>query len=272
MLDALRIAPGTSPGLDRRATRDTLGLADKAEGRVRLRELGAELSELQERLWAEGARALLLVLQGMDTSGKDGTIRGVFRAVNPQGLRVVSFRKPSEVELSHDYLWRVHGAAPRRGEIGVFNRSHYEDVGVVRVLDLVDEARWRRRYEHIRAFERLLTDEGTVVRKVWLHISAEEQRERLQARLDEPHKHWKFNVADLDARRAWHRYQAAYEEAIAETSTAEAPWYVVPADRKWVRDVAVATLLADTLRAMDPQPPPPVAELAGVAIPEPDAT
>jgi PPK2 family polyphosphate:nucleotide phosphotransferase len=271
VLDDLRIDPGTTPDLASRPTGSRLGIEDKDAGRERLAALGAELSHLQERLYAEGRRSVLLVLQGMDTSGKDGTIRRVFHAVNPQGVRVTSFKKPSELELAHDYLWRVHAAVPRRGEIGIFNRSHYEDVGVVRVLGLVEEERWRRRFDHIRAFERLLSDEGTVVRKVWLHISPEEQAQRLQDRLDEPDKHWKFNVADLDARRAWHRYLAAYEEAVAETSTAQAPWYVVPADRKWVRDVAVATLLVDTLRAMDPQPPPADADLAAVVLPEPDA-
>ncbi len=266
MLDALRVDPGTTPGLAGRDTRDTLGLGDKDAGRDRLHAAWDTLRDLQARLWAEDERALLLVLQGTDTAGKDGTIRKVFRGVNPQGVRVASFKKPSEVELDHDYLWRVHDQVPARGQIGIFNRSHYEDVGVVRVLGLVPEGRWRARYRHIREFERLLTDEGTTIVKVFLHISRDEQRERLQARIDTPEKHWKFNTGDLDLRARWDDQVAAYEEAIAETSTPWAPWYVVPADRKWVRDVAVAELLVTTLREMDPTPPPPDPALRGLVV------
>jgi PPK2 family polyphosphate:nucleotide phosphotransferase len=182
----------------------------KKAARKALAELAGRLGELQARLYAEGKQALLIVLQGMDTAGKDGTIRHVFRAVNPQGVRVTSFKKPTALELAHDYLWRVHRHAPGRGEIGIFNRSHYEDVLVVRVHDLVPPAVWSRRYDHINAFEQLLTDEGTRIVKFFLHISKEEQKERLQARLDNPKKHWKFNPADLAERRHWDDYVAAY--------------------------------------------------------------
>jgi PPK2 family polyphosphate:nucleotide phosphotransferase len=264
--EQLLVEPGTTPDLAGRETRTRLGLEDKDDGHARLAELQARMFELQGRLWAEGQRALLLVLQGMDTSGKDGTIRRVFQGVNPQGMWIRAFGRPSEDELQRDYLWRAHRDVPKRGKIGIFNRSHYEDVGVVRVQQLVPEERWRARYHHIREFERLLVDEGTSIVKVWLHISRDEQRERLQARIDAPEKHWKFEAADIDARRDWDLYEAAYEEAIAETSTDHAPWFVVPADRKWVRDVAVATLLVETLEAMDPQPPPPDPRLSGLRV------
>ena len=200
---------------------------------------------------------MLLVLQALDAGGKDGTIRSVFTGVNPQGVRVVSFKQPSETELAHDYLWRVHHEVPERGAIGIFNRSHYEDVLVVRVHGIVPKHEWRRRYRHIREFERMLADEGTTIVKVFLHISRDEQRERLQSRLDTPDKNWKFRAGDLEDRARWDDFMAAYTDAIAETSTAWAPWYIVPANRKWVRNVAVSTLLVHTLKAMDPKYPPP---------------
>ena len=262
----LKVGEGEPAGLADRATRADLGLDDKDEGHERLHALADELFDLQRRLWAEDARALLLVLQGMDAAGKDGTIRRVMGGLNPQGARVAAFKQPSTEELDHDYLWRVHAEVPRRGEIGIFNRSHYEDVGVVRVMGLADEAVWRRRFRHIREFERMLADEGTEVVKVWLHISKDEQRERFQARLDDPDKRWKFSRGDLDVRARWDDFQAAYEEAITATSTAHAPWYVVPADRKWVRDVAVASIVVSHLEAMDPQYPEPEDELADVVI------
>jgi PPK2 family polyphosphate:nucleotide phosphotransferase len=202
----------------------------------------------------------------MDGAGKDSTIRRVFAGLNPQGCRVVSFGRPHAGELAHDYLWRVHTATPARGEIGIFNRSHYEDVVVARVRGLVPESRWRPRYRHIREFERLLTDEATTIVKVFLNISKDEQRRRLQERLDDPAKHWKFDPGDVEDRGRWDDYRAAYEEAITETSTEAAPWYVVPGDRKWVRDVAVMQLLVDALYRIDPQPPPPPANLDGVII------
>jgi PPK2 family polyphosphate:nucleotide phosphotransferase len=265
--DELRIEPGTSPDLASRETRSRFGLDGKSEGRRRLRELQERLRTLQAHLYAEREQALLLVLQGMDGSGKDSTIRRVFEGVNPQGVWVRSFGRPEEAELARDYLWRAHRDVPRRGKIGIFNRSHYEDVGVVRVDELVPPAVWRRRYRHIREFERLLTDEGTTIVKVWLHISPEEQQTRLQRRIDDPDRNWKFEPQDLEARRKWPLYLAAYEEAIAETSTADAPWYVVPAERRWARDVAIASLLVETLEEMEPQLPPPDPRLEGVTIP-----
>ncbi len=259
MLDIsqFRVEPGAAAGLADRDSHSKAGFeGGKAEGKLALPPLRAELAELQTRLWAEGGQKLLVVLQAMDTGGKDGTIRSVFKGVNPQGVRVWSFGVPSEQELAHDYLWRVHLRTPETGMITVFNRSHYEDVLVVRVKELVPEARWRPRYEHITEFERLLADEGTTIVKVFLHISKDEQRARLQARLDEADKHWKFSVGDLEERKRWDAYAAAYEEAISRTSTATAPWYVVPGDRKWYRDLVVARILIDTLESMDPRYPP----------------
>jgi PPK2 family polyphosphate:nucleotide phosphotransferase len=229
-------------------------------------DLQPRLRDLQERLWAEASRAVLLVLQAMDAGGKDGTIRSVFTGVNPQGVRVSSFKVPSGRELMQDYLWRVHAECPERGEIGIFNRSHYEDVVVVRVHGTVPESVWRRRYRHIREFERILTDEGTTVVKIFLLVSRDEQRQRLQARLDTPRKNWKFRTGDLDDRARWDDFVAAYDEAITETSSDWAPWYVVPADRKWVRNVAVSTLLVQTLEALDPHYPPPAPGIESLTV------
>ena len=265
-VEALRVAPGERVDLDGRPTDERLGLADKASARAVRAEVLDELEELHERLWAEAQRSVLLVLQGMDTAGKDGTIRRALSGLNPQGCAVTAFKPPNNVELAHDYLWRVHAACPSRGRLGVFNRSHYEDVVATRVLGTVDEPTWRRRYRHLRDFEQMLTDEGTTLVKVFLHISRDEQRSRLQARLDDPTKRWKFRPEDLDARKHWDGYQSAYEEAISETSTVAAPWWVVPADRKWVRDVAVATLLLETFRRLDPQFPPPDPRLDGLSV------
>jgi PPK2 family polyphosphate:nucleotide phosphotransferase len=229
-------------------------------------KLWKRLAELQERLYAESSRSLLVVLQATDAGGKDGTIRHVFRGLNPQGVRVASFKAPTPEELAHDFLWRVHKETPRQGEVGVFNRSHYEDVLTVRVRELVPEDTWRRRYAHIRDFEQTLTDAGTTIVKLMLHISKDEQRERLQARLDDPAKHWKFNPADLDERARWDAYRAAFEDAISETSTEAAPWYVIPADKKWYRNWIVLRILIETLEAMDPQFPPPAEGLDAVVI------
>lgn len=267
MLDALRVVPGGRAHLQDRDAGDRLGL-EKVPAKLHRNALRDRLRELQRSLWAEDRRAVLLVLQGMDTAGKDSTIRRVFQGVNPQGVTVASFKKPTEEELDHDYLWRVHAKVPGRGEIGIFNRSHYEDVGVVRVNGWIDEATWQRRYQEIKTFERLLTDNGTVIRKVWLHVSRDEQRVRLQERLDDPTKRWKFNPGDLDARAQWDDYMAAYDDALSATSTMNAPWYVVPANRKWVRDVAVLQILVDTLETMDPRPPDPASDLQDIVIPE----
>ncbi|GEM90571.1 polyphosphate kinase 2 family protein [Oceanithermus desulfurans] len=251
-----RIEPGAPVDLMRWPTREDDGFGGgKKTARKQLVELSRRLGELQARLYAEGRQALLIVLQGMDTAGKDGTIRHVFRAVNPQGVRVTTFKKPTALELAHDYLWRVHRHAPARGEIGIFNRSHYEDVLVVRVHGLVPREVWERRYDHINAFEQLLADEGTRIVKFFLHISKEEQKERLEARLANPEKNWKFNPADLAERKLWDAYTEAYRVMLERTSTAAAPWYAVPADRKWQRNLIVARVLVETLEAMDPRFP-----------------
>jgi PPK2 family polyphosphate:nucleotide phosphotransferase len=267
VISTLRVAPGSRANLVDRSTDDTLGRADKEAGRAALADLQVRLRDLQTRLWAESSRSVLLVLQAMDCGGKDGTIRSVFTGVNPQGVRVVSFKVPSGREVIQDYLWRVHQQCPGHGEIGIFNRSHYEDVVAVRVHDLVPKDRWKRRYGHIRAFERLLVDEGTAVVKVFLHISADEQRRRLQARLTTPEKNWKFRLSDLADRERWKDFQTAYDDVLTETSTDWAPWYVVPADRKWVRNVAVSQLLVDTLERMDPRYPLPQPGIEQIVIP-----
>ena len=221
----------------------------------RLATFRQRIEALGSALAAEGTRALLVVLQGRDTGGKDGTIRKVFGDVNPTYCEVHAFRQPTPIELRHDFLWRVHQQVPARGMIGVFNRSHYEDVLVVRVHELVPDTLWRKRYDHINAFERLLTDHGTTVLKFFLHISKEEQRERLEARLEDPAKNWKFQVGDLEERKRWDDYTAAYEEMLERTSTEWAPWYVVPADKKSARDFLVAGVVVDALERLDPRFP-----------------
>ncbi len=266
MIDRLIVTPGDSPRLDERDPRDGLGLEGKQQAKDQLDELIEELAPLQNRLYAEADRSILLVLQGLDASGKDGTIRSVFTGVNPQGCRVVSFNAPTSNEGAHDYLWRIHSACPRRGQIGIFNRSHYEDLVTVRVRGLAPEAVWRRRFAHINDFERLLTDEGTTLIKVYLHLSQEEQRERLQERVDNPEKRWKFRASDLEDRALWDEFRRAFEETLTETSTEWAPWYVVPTDRNWVRNVAVASLLVETLRGLDPQLPEPEEGVEGVVV------
>lgn len=266
-LSSLRVREGEPPELGvREATHTTLGM-EKDAGKARLGYLQERLATLQESLWAEGERSLLLVLQGMDTSGKSGTIGRVFRLVNPEGVKVASFGVPTDHELDHDYLWRVHAQVPPRGTIGVFDRSHYEDVGVARVNGWIDEDTVRQRFDQINAFERLLAENGTTIRKCWLDISAEEQRKELQERIDETDKHWKFNMGDLDVRAQWHDYMRVYAEAMGATSTEHAPWYRIPADRRWVSAVSVAQLMVATLEGLDPQAPPPNPELEGVEVP-----
>jgi PPK2 family polyphosphate:nucleotide phosphotransferase len=266
VLDKLRVEPGHKARLADRDPADKLGLTGKAQGRKQFDLLLPKLADLQTRLAAESARGVLLVLQAMDAGGKDGTIRAVFTGLNPQGVKVEGFKVPAGRESQQDYLWRVHQVVPGRGEIGIFNRSHYEDVLVVRVHGIVPEDRWRKRYRHIREFERLLVDEGTTIVKVMLHISADEQRQRFQERIDDPAKRWKFRAGDLADRARWDDYQAAYEEALTETSTPWAPWYVVPADRNWVRDLAVATLLEHHLAELDPQYPPADPSVVGTKV------
>lgn len=239
---------------------------DKRATRAATEPLTERLAELQDVLWARRHEKVLVVLQGIDTSGKGGTVKHVLGAVNPAGLQVTSFKAPSESELARDYLWRVHANVPAGGEIGVFDRSHYEDVLAVRVLGLVPEERWRRRYDHIRCFERILADEGTTIVKLLLHISKAEQRSRLEARLDKPHKNWKFEFGDLDARAQWDDYQAAFAEAVERTTAPHAPWHVIPADKKWYRNWAVASILVATLEGMDLSWPEPDDDLSEVVI------
>ncbi len=217
--------------------------------------LRLRLNELQTRLRAEERRSVLLVLQAMDAGGKDGTVKSVFREANPMSLEITSFDVPSKDELRHDFLWRVHGRLPARGHIGIFNRSHYEDVLVVRVKNLVPEAQWKTRYDTIKRFEEIASAEGTTFVKIMLHISPDEQRHRLQERIDEPGKRWKFRLGDLDDRKLWHEFQEAYEAALKKTSTADAPWFCVPGDRKWYRNWAVLMILVTTLENMNPQYP-----------------
>ena len=250
------VRAGSHPGLARRSTASTEGApGDRAATDAAAEAQVARLAQLQDRLWAEGRRSLLVVLQGIDASGKDGTIKHVFRGVNPQGVRVASFKEPTALELAHDFLWRVHAQVPAAGEIGIFNRSHYEDVLVVRVHGLVPEQTVRARYDHIVAFERLLAHRGTSVVKLFLHISAEEQARRLAERLERPDKRWKMRAADLVERARWDDYGRAYEEALFRTSTEDGPWYVVPADHKWYRNWVVSEILLHTLEGLDPRYP-----------------
>jgi PPK2 family polyphosphate:nucleotide phosphotransferase len=244
-----KLDPSATPGLSGPAERE------RAAAEVLHKENLDQLRDLQYRLHAERERSLLVVLQGMDAAGKDGTIRNVFRSFDPHALRVVSFKRPTPPELAHDFLWRVHARAPSRGQVAVFNRSHYEDVLVVRVHGAISHEECAARYDHINAFERLLADGGTVILKFFLHISKEEQKKRFQARLESPAKHWKFSPGDLDERARWGDYMSAYEDALAECSTERAPWYVIPADRKWYRDWAVSTILREALESMRPALP-----------------
>jgi PPK2 family polyphosphate:nucleotide phosphotransferase len=238
----------------------------KDADRERLSAIGAQLDDLQEKLHAQRHRRVLLVLQGMDTSGKDGTVRAVFHDVDPLGLRIVPFKAPSEREASHDFLWRVHAQAPMAGEFAIFNRSHYEDVLVPRVLKLIDDDECERRYRHIREFESLLADSGTTIVKCFLHISKDTQRERLQARIDDPTKHWKFDVSDIEARKQWDDYQQAYMNLLGVTSTEYAPWYIIPGDSKTHRNVMVAELVLRTMQGMKLDFPPAKESLKGVKV------
>ncbi|HEX9645270.1 MAG TPA: polyphosphate kinase 2 family protein [Acidimicrobiia bacterium] len=266
-MDRYRVLPGATVSLADWDPADSGGFGgDKSAARDRLRDLVERLADLQYLLWAEDRNKLLVVLQALDTGGKDGIIRHVFGGVNPQGVRVANFKAPTPDELAHDYLWRVHARTPGSGEIVVFNRSHYEDVLVVRVLGLVAQERWERRYTHINDFEALLVDEGTTILKFFLHISKDEQRKRLQERLDDPAKNWKFSVGDLDHRARWDDYTAAFEAVLERTSTEHAPWYVVPADRKWYRDLVVAETIVSTLEGLAMHLPPPEEGLGGIVV------
>ena len=251
--------------LARRDPGETFGW-DKAVAKAALAGELKALAELQLQLFAEQRRGLLVVLQATDAGGKGGTIRTVFAGLNPSGVHVTSFGVPSDEELAHDYLWRVHAHAPRRGAIAVFDRSHYEDVLVVRVKGLVPEERWRKRYGHIRDWEQMLVDEGFGVVKLFLNVSPEEQRERLQDRIDDPTERWKFRLGDLDDRARWDDYVDAYQDAIRKTDAPDAPWYVVPGDRKWVRNLVVARILRHHLEQLDPQWPAPEPGVDGLVV------
>jgi PPK2 family polyphosphate:nucleotide phosphotransferase len=260
MRDLLRAPAG---GLDAVDPGHTQGVRKK-HARERLPDVQAELDDLQERLWAEQRRAVLVVLQGTDTSGKDGTVEHVMSGLNPQGVHVHSFKEPTPQELRHDFLWRVRRQVPGPGVIGIFNRSHYEDVLIGRVAGLASPAEIERRYEAINRFEAALTAAGVTLVKVILHISFEEQRERLVQRLEDPDKHWKFDVSDLEKRSQWDDYRTAYDLAISRCSTAEAPWYVVPANARWFRNYAISHLLLETLRELDPRYPRPALDVHGL--------
>lgn len=249
------VTPGSRLPLEDDDARPPRDLSSGDELKDELKRLTERLEELQRALYAECKRSLLIVIQGRDTSGKDGLIRKVFGPLDSQGCVVTAFKKPSDLELSHDYLWRVHQAVPPRSVIGIFNRSHYEDVLIVRVRKLVSEATWSRRYSHINDFERMLTDSGVTILKFFLHISKKEQKERLEERLKDPSKNWKFNPGDLDERALWDDYTEAYREMLARCSTEWAPWYLVPADKKTARDVMVADVVVRTLEKLDPQFP-----------------
>jgi len=266
-MDRYQIKPGVSIDLSQWDPNDkSLFPVSKKEGKKLLPALNQELETLQELLFAEGKHKILIVLQAMDTGGKDGTIRHVFEGVNPQGVKVASFKAPTRKELAHDYLWRIHKHTPGKGEIVIFNRSHYEDILVVRVHDLVPEAVWSRRYEHIQAFEKLLADEGTTILKFYLHIDQEEQKERLQARLDDPEKIWKFSKGDLDERKLWDKYLSAFEVALEKTSTENAPWYVIPANRKWYRNLVISSIIIEKLKSLNMSFPEPEEDLDGIVI------
>lgn len=261
--------PGTIVDLASLPTRsDREWEGDKKEGRKRVKDLAKDLRDLQRVFYADGSHRLLIVLQAMDTGGKDSTIRDVFGRMNPQGVRVTSFGVPTTPELAHDYLWRVHPHVPGNGQIAIFNRSHYEDVLVVRVANLAPEGRWRRRYDHIVAFEQMLADEGTTIVKFFIHISREEQKERLESRLENPDKNWKFNPADLDTRARWDDYADAYAEMLGRTSTARAPWYVIPGDRKWYRKLIIGEITVDLLRSLHLRYPTNSEDLSAVVIPD----
>ena len=249
--DALVVPPGSAFDLSDRPTRDKRLFEDKKEARVSLEEDAAAIDELQDKLYAVGDRALLVVLQGMDTAGKSGVIRNVFAQTSPLGMQVEAFKAPSSTELAHDYLWRIHAAVPRKGFIGIFDRSHYEDVLVVKVRGFAPPEEVERRYGQINAFEEHLVENRVTVLKFMLHVGYEEQGERLRERITEPHKRWKFNPRDLDDRARWGEFQSAYETAVRRCSTDHAPWYVVPADSRTRRNAMIARIVRGTLEDMN---------------------
>ncbi|KAA2237620.1 polyphosphate kinase 2 family protein [Salinarimonas soli] len=265
-LDAFLVEPGATIDLEALDPRDRSRFPDEESARAGIEADAKAIDDLQDRLYAEGRRSLLVVLQGTDTSGKDGTIRHVFGATGPLGVHVHPFGPPSREELAHDFLWRIHRACPARGTIGIFNRSHYEDVLVGRVRGLAPPEVIEQRYAQINDFERLLVESGTVVLKFMLNISKAEQGKRLQGRLDDPAKHWKFNEGDLADRALWDEYREAYRIMLERCSTAHAPWRVIPADRKWARNAAIAAIVRATLEAMDPRYPETTLDASSIVI------
>src|SRR5262245_10079097 len=264
--ERLLVKPGSRVSLARFDADQTFGWTRETAAAQQL-QYEQRLTDLQARLWAEDKRSLLIVLQGIDAAGKDGTIRHVMDAFNPQGCRVAAFKQPTTAELEHDFLWRIHAQAPGRGEVAIFNRSHYEDVLVVRVHKLVSRSVWQDRYRQINEWEQMLTEAGTTVVKLFLYIDKDEQRKRLQARLDDPTKRWKFSLGDLTERDLWNDYIRAYEDALSRCSTEWAPWYLIPANRKWFRNVAVAQILRDTLQALNPRYPKAAPGIENTVIP-----
>jgi PPK2 family polyphosphate:nucleotide phosphotransferase len=261
------IKPGTKVNLSKWDPGDTSDFdGDNEDARVEIEKRTKKLSTLQELLFAEHKHKVLIIIQAMDTGGKDGVIRRVFSGVNPAGVRVESFKAPSSEELDHDYLWRIHAVTPAKGEMVIFNRSHYEDVLVVRVHEIVPPHIWQARYEQINAFEQYLSANGTTILKFYLHISKDEQRERLQARLDDPTKHWKFRLGDLNERKRWDDYMQAYEDALEKTSTEYAPWTIVPSNHKWYRDLVISKTIVDTLESLKMNFPESQEDLAGVVV------
>lgn len=256
--EVLRFKPGKSRLKDFNPT-GTQGVEHDARAQQALEQNLKRLSEIQYRLYASKARALLIVLQGIDAAGKDGTIRHVMTGLNPQGCKVTSFKKPTSEELDHDFLWRIHKAVPGKGEIGIFNRSHYEDVLVVRVHKLVPKEVWKARFAQINSFEKLLAESGTVVLKFFLHLSKEEQKARLQARINDPEKNWKLSPQDFEERPLWKKYQQAFEDALSKCATERAPWFVIPSDKKWFRNLAVSQIIVKALEGLKldlPKPAP----------------
>ena len=263
-LEQFRVAPGQKIDLETfDAAAKPKGL-DRDEGEAEFASLTARLSDLQNLMYAEDKRSILVVLQGRDAAGKDGTIRHVFGPINPQGCRVTSFKVPSKLEASHDFLWRCHIAAPARGQISIFNRSHYEDVLVVRVHNLVKEEVWSKRYEHINAFESLLTDKRTKILKFYLHIDRDEQLERFKKRMNNPRKNWKISTADYSERPHWDAYTAAFEDALQKCSTEDAPWFVIPSNRKWFRNLVIAKIMVETMESMKMEFPKPSVDMAEI--------
>lgn len=266
-VERFRREPGEVYRLSEFDPSDNGGIEDKATGRQHLEDLQEQLKDLQQLLYAEDKHALLIVLQAMDCAGKDGTIRHALGSFDPQGTVVSSFKVPTEEERAHDFLWRIHKAAPRRGMVGIFNRSHYEEVLVVRVKGLKPEEQWRSYYDYINMFEKLLAQSGVTIVKFFLQISPEEQAERLRERQRRPDKQWKFSPGDLEDRALWPKYMEAYEEALTRCNTPWAPWYVVPANRKWYRNVAVSEVLIHTLEGLGMKYPEPVANIGSFEIP-----